>query len=58
MRLQWFETTQEHPFILKEAKPIEKESPHAIVITGKHGQTLRGFGGCFNELGYQTKRIL
>ncbi|WOC31725.1 MULTISPECIES: glycoside hydrolase family 30 protein [Caproicibacterium] len=52
MNIQWFQTTTAQPFFQRNILPLQEESPNTLQLTGARGQTLRGFGGCFNELGY------
>ena len=51
--IQWFETTRTAPFA---AKTPEQTAPgsHTLRLNGEKAQTVRGFGGCFNELGWMA----
>ncbi len=49
---QWISTTQESRLEEKTAETVNLSESADFALTGKTLQTLRGFGGCFNELGY------
>lgn len=50
--MKWYTTTKEEKWQRKELTLNEKACNDKIVLTGEEGQTIDGFGGCFNELGY------
>lgn len=54
MRFQWYETTKSQSFLSKQADAEAGSAPHTLRLTGTAGPALRGFGGCFNELGYRA----
>lgn len=49
--MKWIQTTQDAKWV---TRTMEEEKPcnDKIELTGEEGQKLKGFGGCFNELGY------
>ncbi|MGB4661367.1 MAG: glycoside hydrolase family 30 protein [Mobilitalea sp.] len=47
----WRATTQTEQWIQKKVGS-KQSCQDKIVLTGEKGQTVKGFGGCFNELGY------
>ena len=49
--MKWIETTPNRCWQEKEVSECGK-SQHTLTLTGKEEQTVEGFGGCFNELGY------
>lgn len=49
--MQWIQTVKGEPWVEQELQQ-EKDCNDKIVLTGEEGQTVNGFGGCFNELGY------
>lgn len=49
--IQWIETTPAAAFAAKMPTRTAP-GPHTLTLDGQKGQTLRGFGGCFNELGW------
>lgn len=48
----WIESTQDSRWTDRGAPAPGATSDRGITLTGERQQTLRGFGGCFNELGY------
>ncbi|MFT8994403.1 glycoside hydrolase family 30 protein [Lentilactobacillus hilgardii] len=50
---KWIESTPNRYLKMKDPKTIEMSKSSDFQLTGKQLQTIRGFGGCFNELGYQ-----
>jgi glucosylceramidase len=50
--MQWYESTQAHPFVHKQTDVRQQQGPHRILLGTVQAQTIRGFGGCFNELGW------
>ena len=49
--MKWIETTPNGCWQEKEVAACAP-SQHTLTLTGKENQTVEGFGGCFNELGY------
>ena len=49
--MKWYQTIKGRPF--EEKKIVFETSPtnHRLIINDKCAQKIRGFGGCFNELG-------
>jgi glucosylceramidase len=54
----WIETTQNAPLAVKPLKPSTLEGSGDLQLTGETLQELRGFGGCFNELGWLPLQAL
>lgn len=52
MTAKWIETTPDTKFVEKQVQAVRLNSSTALQLTGEKFQKLRGFGGCFNELGY------
>lgn len=52
--MKWIITTENDNWRIKplELKEAGYPSEDKLVLTGKTGQIMKGFGGCFNELGY------
>lgn len=50
--MQWIATTREAKWQKKELVKKEETCKDQFVLTGEEAQTIKGFGGCFNELGY------
>lgn len=50
--MKWIATTQASQWQEKNIASQAKACPDGIRLTGKEEQTVKGFGGCFNELGY------
>lgn len=50
--MKWIATTQEEKWKEQEIPVNEKPCNDTIELTGQAGQKVKGFGGCFNELGY------
>lgn len=49
--MKWYQTTREQRFCVKNPVSLEEPSPNRVVLKEDRAQTIRGFGGCFNELG-------
>jgi len=56
MRMKWIATSSTAPWCEKEPKPTEA-SPQ-LFVTNRRQQTIDGFGGCFNEIGWQALQAL
>lgn len=52
--ISWIETTEKNKLVEKKVEPAQISGTQDLQLTGESYQTLRGFGGCFNELGYQA----
>ncbi|OKP96071.1 glycoside hydrolase family 30 beta sandwich domain-containing protein [Paenibacillus sp. P46E] len=57
IQLKWFSSTENAPWTERgadeaEVSGTEEAAPANLTITDDIYQTLEGFGGCFNELGY------
>lgn len=50
--MKWIATTKEAQWQEKKVPVNEPGCNDKILLTGKTGQRVKGFGGCFNELGY------
>ncbi len=50
--MKWIATTEKSKWQSKEIPANENPCNDKIVLTGEEAQTVKGFGGCFNELGY------
>ncbi len=50
--MKWVATTKEAKWQGREVLSNEKPCNDKIILTGEAGQTVKGFGACFNELGY------
>nr|WP_257609205.1 hypothetical protein [Oenococcus oeni] len=49
---RWIESTPSEYLKIKSPEQVETSKSSDLQLTGKELQKLRGFGGCFNELGY------
>jgi glucosylceramidase len=56
MRMKWIATSSTAPWCEKAPQPTEV-SPQ-LTVTDCRQQTIDGFGGCFNEIGWQTLQAL
>lgn len=56
----WISTTEKNHWSTKKVIAIEskKDSADVTILTSKPRQTITGFGGCFNELGWQSLLLL
>ncbi len=60
MKIQWIETTQVSSEVEKQltatalAAKAAQSVADTLTLTGQTAQTMDGFGGCFNELGWQA----
>ncbi|WP_018142991.1 glycoside hydrolase family 30 protein [Alloscardovia criceti] len=50
----WIATTPDEKFVEKTINASEISESQDLQLTGEKFQAFRGFGGCFNELGYQA----
>jgi len=50
--MKWIATTETAKWEEKVIVPGAPSCEDKIILTGEKGQTIKGFGGCFNELGY------
>lgn len=48
--MKWYQTTIEEKMAEQSVDKKETATNHKVILTQKKGQTIRGFGGCFNEL--------
>ncbi|OHX63916.1 glycoside hydrolase family 30 protein [Flammeovirga pacifica] len=61
IKVKWVESTikkQWEEKVLYLQKPSELEEGKVKIFTDQPLQTVKGFGGCFNELGYEALNIL
>jgi glucosylceramidase len=57
--IKWVVTTKDVNWQVKQIKPGKTTaSPDAEVAPGEAKQTIKGFGGCFNELGWTSLGLL
>ena len=60
--VNWISSTEKQPWRTKEAiKVIDADAATAVdieILTDKKQQTIDGWGGCFNELGWQALNLL
>lgn len=49
--MKWIATTKDAKWQSKSVDEALKPCEDKVVLTGESGQTIKGFGGCFNELG-------
>ncbi|MCI1832779.1 MAG: glycosyl hydrolase [Bifidobacterium sp.] len=52
--IRWMATTPEHRLVESTVNAVHGGRAQGLELTGEAFQSLRGFGGCFNELGYQA----
>lgn len=52
--MRWISTTQDQRLSERAARNTGAVTASGLQLTGESFQKLRGFGGCFNELGYQA----
>ncbi|RBP99050.1 glycoside hydrolase family 30 protein [Bifidobacterium xylocopae] len=50
--IEWVSTTRQNRLASRAIKPSAMVSSEDMELTGRSLQRLRGFGGCFNELGW------
>jgi len=50
-------TTEQRPWQVRRV-PADKVSQPNLTLSGERAQTVRGFGGCFNEIGYAALQRL
>ena len=50
----WVSTTEAEKFVEQPVENTTVTSSADFQLTGEKFQAIRGFGGCFNELGYQA----
>nr|MDK6329048.1 glycosyl hydrolase [Alloscardovia omnicolens] len=50
----WISTTEAEKFVEQSVENTSVTSSADFELTGDKFQAIRGFGGCFNELGYQA----
>lgn len=50
--ITWISTTPNERLHEREVDTTQSTQASGLQLTGERKQTLRGFGGCFNELGY------
>lgn len=48
----WYSSTADNRWILNAEPASGAHGAHGVQLTGQRQQAVRGFGGCFNELGY------
>ena len=58
--VDWVSTTESHPWILqKQLKTVKSDVKSDVTISSKDQlQSIEGFGGCFNELGWTSLNSL
>lgn len=59
--MKWIQSTESAPWVEKSSAEIASGSADGvkgIAVTGERQQHIRGFGGCFNELGYIALKAL
>jgi glucosylceramidase len=56
MGMKWIATSPAASW--REKAPQPAEAPPQLIVTGSSQQTIEGFGGCFNEIGWQTLQAL
>src|SRR5436190_4177360 len=54
--MKWIATSSAGPWYKKVPQPTDA-SPQ-LTVTNNHQQTIEGFGGCFNEIGWQALQAL
>jgi glucosylceramidase len=54
----WICTTEDKPWTTRTASETTTTAEPNLRLTGGEGQVWRGFGGCFNELGYRSLIVL
>lgn len=57
IKMKWIETTKNHRWLEKEPETIN-EPENLLELSGEEFQSIEGFGGCFNELGWQALQWL
>jgi glucosylceramidase len=59
--IDWISTTNDKPWVTNQPAPLKKGTSaeaNVIIRTDQTGQTVDGFGGCFNELGWEALAVL
>lgn len=51
-QILWMQTTPDAPWIQRREVEWTQTCPETLVLTQQRDQTISGFGGCFNELGW------
>lgn len=54
--MKWIATSPTAPWFRKEPQPTE--AAPQLIVTASRRQTIEGFGGCFNEIGWQALQAL
>jgi glucosylceramidase len=52
MKTTWIQSEESHPFRI--CQPGQGKAASELAITGRDAQTICGFGGCFNEMGWDA----
>lgn len=58
MKIRQVVSTENEKWKIKEFVPEQKTTRHQLIVTDKKDQTIKGFGGCFNELGWEALELL
>jgi glucosylceramidase len=55
LKVEWVSTTNTSPWVVSTMMVSEKGvNPDVTIITSQTEQTIEGFGGCFNEMGWDA----
>ena len=59
-KIEWISTTNDHPWLINKSVQLKnaKTKAEIVIKTDQTLQTIDGFGGCFNELGWEALNIL
>ena len=60
-KVDWISTTNDHPWIINNPVSLKKGAAtdaKIVIRSDQTRQTVDGFGGCFNELGWEALNIL
>lgn len=59
-KVNWVSTTNDNPWVEKEVTPVNADLKEIAVNidTQNQEQTITGFGGCFNEMGWEALNMI
>lgn len=54
----WVSSTESEPWVSRSVESAAAEGAADLAFTGEIHQNIEGFGGCFNELGFEALNLL
>jgi len=58
MNIKWISTDRDFFWFKKDAEAVSIKEEPDLILTDKKDQVIKGFGGCFNELGWSVIKKL